>query len=156
MKQTLSLIPFEIPSKLLAESELPDEKPLEILSKLNMMAKYIGYAVPKTQQKFFLPIVEKLKNANEFNDQRAGNGKPEYRSNVTYLFSYMMKNERTNVTPPKGFTKFFEIILETSTPLQWIGNKRLREQLVSSDANPEFVKSSPSSSKIIKWETWKD
>ncbi|GFQ97488.1 uncharacterized protein TNCT_111771 [Trichonephila clavata] len=129
MKPTKSATPFEIPSELLAESELPDGKPLEIPSKLNMMAKYIG--------------------------ELEVSGKPQYRSNVIELFSYMMKNERTNVTPPKGFTKFFEAILESNIPLQWIGNKRLREQLVLSDANPEFVKSSPPS-KMVKWETWTD
>ncbi|GFR16920.1 uncharacterized transposon-derived protein F54H12.3 [Trichonephila clavata] len=148
MKPTKSATPFEIPSELLAESELPDGKPLEIPSKLNMMAKYIGYAVPKTQRKFILPILEKLRNANyTFNDQSEleVSGKPQYRSNVIDLFSYMMKNERTNVTPPKGFTKFFEAILQSNIPLQWIGNKRLREQLVLSDANPEFAKSSPPS-----------
>ncbi|GFQ81658.1 uncharacterized protein TNCT_9761 [Trichonephila clavata] len=158
MKPTQSITPFEIPSELLAESELPNEKPLLIPSKLNMMAKYIGYAVPKTQRKFILPILEKLRNANyTFNDQSEleVNGKPQYRSNVIDLFSYMMKNERTNVTPPKGFTKFFEAILESNIPLQWIGNKRFREQLVLSDVNPEFAKSSPPS-KMVKWETWTD
>ncbi|GFX75492.1 uncharacterized protein TNCV_522141 [Trichonephila clavipes] len=39
MKPIQSTTPFEIPLELLAESELPDEKPLEIPSKLNMMAK---------------------------------------------------------------------------------------------------------------------
>ncbi|GFR01053.1 uncharacterized protein TNCT_16661 [Trichonephila clavata] len=158
MKPTQSTTPFEIPSELLAESELPNEKPLEIPLKLNMMAKYIGYAVPKTQRKFILPILEKLRNANyTFNDQieLEVNGKPQYRSNVIDLFSYLMKNERTNVTPPIGFTKFFEAILDSNIPLQRIGNKRLREQLVYSDANPEFAKSSPPS-KMVKWETWTD
>ncbi|GFV28686.1 uncharacterized protein TNCV_3986361 [Trichonephila clavipes] len=59
MEPIQSTTPFEIPSELLAESELPDEKLLEIPSKLNMMAKYIGYVIPKTQRKFILPILEK-------------------------------------------------------------------------------------------------
>ncbi|GFT25893.1 uncharacterized protein TNCV_1518511 [Trichonephila clavipes] len=80
MKPIQSTTPFEIPSELLAESELPDEKPLVMPSKLNMMAKYIGYVIPKTQWKFILPIQEKLRNANyTFNDQSEleVNGKPQ-------------------------------------------------------------------------------
>ncbi|GFY37336.1 uncharacterized protein TNIN_33351 [Trichonephila inaurata madagascariensis] len=109
-----------------------------------MIAKYIGYAIPKIQRKFILPILEKLRNANyTFHGQSelVVNGTPEYRSNAIDFFSSIRKNVPTNVTPTKGFTKCFVALLDSNIPLQWIGNKRLREQLVLSDVNPEFAKS---------------
>ncbi|GFV28685.1 chromo domain-containing protein [Trichonephila clavipes] len=63
-----------------------------------------------------------------------------------------MKNERTNGTPPKGFTKFFEAILESNIPLQWIESThgfepakvtttdepKLYKRLYHSSSNPQF------------------
>ncbi|GFX47180.1 uncharacterized protein TNCV_2747561 [Trichonephila clavipes] len=149
--------PFEIPPELFAEPELPIQNIPEVPQRINMIAKYIGYVVPKVQKKYILPILEKLKDANyTFNDKNELeiNGKPEYRSNAIDIFSYIMKNDRSVLTPPKGFNKFFTAIHDSNIPLQWIRNKRLREQLLLSDANPAFTKPSPQSPKVTKWETW--
>ncbi|GFW16217.1 uncharacterized protein TNCV_4263821 [Trichonephila clavipes] len=148
--------PFEIPPELLAEPDLPIQNIPGIPRRINMIAKYIGYVVPKVQKKYILPILEKLKDANyTFNDKNEleMNGKPEYRSNAIDLFSYIMKNDPSVLTPPKRFNKFYTAIHDNNIPLQWIGNKRLQKQLHLSDANPAFAKPSSQSPKVTKWET---
>ncbi|GFW43861.1 uncharacterized protein TNCV_2854941 [Trichonephila clavipes] len=40
--------PFEIPPELLTEPELPITNIPEVPLRINIMAKYIGYAIPKT------------------------------------------------------------------------------------------------------------
>ncbi|GFX84894.1 uncharacterized protein TNCV_4997261 [Trichonephila clavipes] len=73
--------------------------------------------------------LQTLKDANyTFNDKNEFevDGKPEYRSNVVDLFSYMMKNDQRVLTPPTGFTKFYAALRHVNIPLEWIGNKRLR------------------------------
>ncbi|GFX40266.1 uncharacterized transposon-derived protein F54H12.3 [Trichonephila clavipes] len=138
--------PFEIPPELLTEPELPLTNKSEVPLRINILAKYIGYAIPKTRKKYILPILETLKDANyTFNDKNEFevDGKPEYRSNVVDLFSYMMKNDQRVLTPPTGFAKFYAALRHVNIPLEWIGNKRLREQLLLSDANPAFTKITP-------------
>ncbi|GFU87492.1 uncharacterized protein TNCV_2446261 [Trichonephila clavipes] len=102
--------PFEIPPELLTEPELPLTNKPEVSLRINILAKYIGYAIPKTRKKYILPILETLKDANyTFNDKNEFevDGKPEYRSNVVDLFSYMMKKDQRVLTPPTGFAKFY-------------------------------------------------
>ncbi|GFT22276.1 hypothetical protein NPIL_143061 [Nephila pilipes] len=93
--------------------------------------------------KCVLPILEKLNAANyTFNNKKnelETNGKPDYRSNARDIFSYMMKNSQSNVilqTIPYIVHGYHE----RDIPMQWIGNKRLREQLIRSDANSMFEK----------------
>ncbi|GFU97752.1 putative uncharacterized transposon-derived protein F54H12.3 [Trichonephila clavipes] len=147
--------PFEIPPELLTEPELPLTNKSEVPLRINILAKYIGYAIPKTRKKYILPILETLKDANyTFNDKNEFevDGKAEYRSNVVDLFTYMMKNDQRVLTPPTGFAKFYAALRHVNIPLEWIGNKRLREQLLLSDANPAFTKITPRSPEIKKME----
>ncbi|GFS69894.1 uncharacterized protein TNCV_4224931 [Trichonephila clavipes] len=151
--------PFEIPPELLTEPELPLTNKSEVPLRINILAKYIGYAIPKTRKKYILPILETLKDANyTFNDKNEFevDGKAEYRSNVVDLFTYMMKNDQRVLTPPTGFAKFYAALRHVNIPLEWIGNKRLREQLLLSDANPAFTKITPRSPEIKKWKNWTD
>ncbi|GFY23504.1 uncharacterized protein TNCV_3941961 [Trichonephila clavipes] len=72
-----------------------------------------------------VPISRKqtLKDANyTFNDKNEFelDGKPEYRSNVVDLFSYMMKNDQRVLTPPTGFAKFYAALRHVNIPLEWI------------------------------------
>ncbi|GFV28547.1 uncharacterized protein TNCV_3984981 [Trichonephila clavipes] len=151
--------PFEIPPELLTEPELPLTNIPEVPLRINIMATYIRYAIPKTRKKYILSILETLKGANyTFNDKNEFevDGKPEYRSNVVDLFSYMMKNDQRVLTPPTGFAKFYAASRHVNIPLEWIGNKRLREQLLLSDAHPAFTKITPHSPEIKKWKNWTD
>ncbi|GFX92727.1 uncharacterized protein TNCV_3180311 [Trichonephila clavipes] len=145
--------PFEIPPELLTEPELPLTNIPEVPLRINILAKYIEYAIPKTRKKYILPILETLKDANyTLNDKNEfqGDGKREYCSNVVDLFSSMMKNNQRVLTPPTGFAKFYAALRHVNIPLEWIGNKRLREQLLLSDANPAFTKITPRSPEITK------
>ncbi|GFY22020.1 uncharacterized protein TNCV_3296641 [Trichonephila clavipes] len=101
--------PFKIPPELLTERELPLTNIPEVPLRINIMAKYIGYAIPKSGKKYILPILETLKDANyTFNDKNGFEvDEPEYRSNVVDLFSYMMKNDQRVLTPSTGFAKFY-------------------------------------------------
>ncbi|GFX60957.1 uncharacterized protein TNCV_1897171 [Trichonephila clavipes] len=127
-RQVGGFLPLVLPAVLsliggLVGPELPIQNIPEVPQRINMLAKYIGYVVPKVQKKYILPILEKLKDANyTFNDKNELeiNGKPEYRSNAIDLFSYIMKNDRSVLTPPKGFNKFFTAIHDSNIPLQWI------------------------------------
>ncbi|GFY28129.1 uncharacterized transposon-derived protein F54H12.3 [Trichonephila clavipes] len=124
--------PFEIPPVLLTEPELPLTNKPEVPLRINILAKYIGHAIPKTRKKYILPILETLKDANyTFNDKNEFevDGKPEYR-----------------------FAKFYVALRHVNIPLEWIGNKRLREQLLLSDTNPAFTKITPRSPEIKKME----
>ncbi|GFW62207.1 uncharacterized transposon-derived protein F54H12.3 [Trichonephila clavipes] len=83
-----------------------------------------------------VPISRKqtLKDANyAFNDKNEFevDGKPEYRSNVVDLFSYMMKNDQRVLTPPTGFAKFYAALRHVNIPLDWIerAHRTLRERL---------------------------
>ncbi|GFY04006.1 uncharacterized protein TNCV_1197841 [Trichonephila clavipes] len=114
---------------------------------------------PQDTKKYILPNLETLKDANyTFNDKNEFevDGKPEYRSNVVDLFSYMMQNDQRVLTPPTGFAKFYAALRHGNISLEWIGNKRLREQLLLSDANPAFTKIAPHSQEIKKWKNWTD
>ncbi|GFQ69352.1 uncharacterized protein TNCT_496581 [Trichonephila clavata] len=135
--------PFEIPPELLTEPELPLTNIPEVPSRISIMAKYIGYSIPKTRKKNILPILETFREANyTFNDKNEFdfNGDTQRNSHIVDLFSYMMKNDQRILTPPTGFAKFYTVLHHVNIPLEWIGNKRLREQLLLSDANPVFTK----------------
>ncbi|GFU09400.1 uncharacterized protein TNCV_143801 [Trichonephila clavipes] len=96
--------PFEIPPELFAEPELPIQNIPEVPQRINMIAKIHWICCTEGAEKYILPILEKLKDANyTFNDKNELeiNGKPEYRSNAIDLFSYIMKNDRSVLTPPK-------------------------------------------------------
>ncbi|GFU04883.1 chromo domain-containing protein [Trichonephila clavipes] len=54
-----------------------------------------------------------------------------------------MKHDQRVLTPPTGFAKFYAALRHVNIPLEWIGNKRLREQLLLSDANPAFPTITP-------------
>ncbi|GFR30117.1 uncharacterized protein TNCT_379591 [Trichonephila clavata] len=45
--------PFEIPPELLTEPELPLTNIPEVPSRISIMAKYIGYSIPKTRKKIY-------------------------------------------------------------------------------------------------------
>lgn len=111
------------------------------------LAKYLAYAVPKSRKRYILPILEKLKNINYTFNKEAElevNGNPENKSNAIDLFSYLMRDLKANEFPPKGFNKFLKGVFESNTPLSWIGNKRVRDELSLSEVDPSFKKSSPS------------
>ncbi|GIY61083.1 uncharacterized protein CEXT_266881 [Caerostris extrusa] len=91
--------PFVIPKELLQETDALNENiSSPVPSRMNMIAKYIAHAVPKTRKKYILPIMEKLRMV------RMG----EYRSNGNDLFSYLTRNERTDRNPPIGFNPFYK------------------------------------------------
>ncbi|GFQ65034.1 uncharacterized protein TNCT_554131 [Trichonephila clavata] len=145
--------PLEIPPELLTEPELPLTNIPEVPSRISIMAKYIGYSITKTRKKYTFPILETLRDANyTFNDKNEFdfNGVTERNSHAVDLFSYMMKNDQRVLTPPTGFAKFYTALRHVNIPLEWIGNKRLREQLLLSDANPVFTKITPLSPEIKK------
>ncbi|KMQ82991.1 hypothetical protein RF55_21246 [Lasius niger] len=134
--------PFEIPPELLAPPPPLPSPPVELTTPYSrdaLLAKFIGYAVPKTFKKFILPILERLSYANyTFNDKnefQVGD-KPEYRSNAIDLFSYLMKDIRKNEPPPVGFEAFFKALFKINIPRQWIGNKRLREVFDYAELDP--------------------
>ncbi|GFU35602.1 uncharacterized protein NPIL_431721 [Nephila pilipes] len=78
-------------------------------------------------------------------------GKTEYRSNGIDLFSYLMKNERDNRPPPLGFHTFLQGLLNANIPIEWIGNKNLKESILLSQADPKWLdQSSPKVSKPKK------
>ncbi|GBM57722.1 hypothetical protein AVEN_222563-1 [Araneus ventricosus] len=53
--------PFEIPTELLQETEVEKvETPPSLISGTNTIAKYVAYAIPKTRNKYILPILENL------------------------------------------------------------------------------------------------
>ncbi|GIY24630.1 uncharacterized protein CDAR_572361 [Caerostris darwini] len=131
--------PFEIPKELLQETEaLHEEISSPPPSRMNMIAKYIAYTVPKMRKKYILPILEKLREINyTFNEMNElqKDGKTEYRSNGIDLFAYLMRNERSNRKPPSGFNTFMQGILAANIPIEWIGNKYVKDQLVLSQLN---------------------
>ncbi|GFW03035.1 uncharacterized protein TNCV_156551 [Trichonephila clavipes] len=134
--------PFEIPKELLQETEAEQEISSPAPSKLNMIAKYIAYTIPKTRKKYILPILEKLREVNYmFNDMNElqRNEKTEYRSNGIDLFSYLMRNEKTVSHPPTGFNTFLQGILDANIPLGWIGNKYVRDMLLLSQMERERI-----------------
>ncbi|GFW43860.1 uncharacterized transposon-derived protein F54H12.3 [Trichonephila clavipes] len=61
-----------------------------------------------------------------------------------------MKNDQRVLIPPTGFAKIYAALRHVNIPLELIGNKRLREQLLLSDANPAFTKITPHSPEIKK------
>ncbi|GFW14532.1 uncharacterized protein TNCV_2358561 [Trichonephila clavipes] len=140
--------PFEIPKELLPETEADQEISSPATSKLNMIAKYIAYTVPKTRKKYILPFLEKLREVNyRFNDmkQLQRNEKTEYRSNGIDLFSYLMRNEKTVGHSPTGFNTFLQGILDANIPLGWIGNKYVRDMLLLSQMDPKWKERESSS-----------
>ncbi|GFR02644.1 uncharacterized protein TNCT_246331 [Trichonephila clavata] len=152
--------PFENPPELLTEPELSLTNIPEVPSRISIMAKYIGYSISKTRKKYILPILETLRDANyTFSDKNEFdfNGITQRNSHAVDLFSYMMKNVQRVLTPPTGFAKFYTALRHVNIPLEWIGNKRLREQLLLADANPVFTKITPHSPEIKKkWQSWTD
>ncbi|GFQ65888.1 uncharacterized protein TNCT_203901 [Trichonephila clavata] len=140
--------PFEIPKELLQETEAEQEISSPAPSKLNMIAKYIAYTIPKTRKKYILPILEKLREVNYmFNDMNElqRNGKIEYRSNGIDLFSYLMRNEKAVSHPPTGFNTFLQGILDANIPLGWIGNKYVKDMLLLSQMDPKWKERESSS-----------
>ncbi|GFW01590.1 uncharacterized protein TNCV_4085051 [Trichonephila clavipes] len=118
--------PFEIPKEFLQETEAEQEICLPAPSKMNMIAKYIAYTIPKTRKKYILPILENVREVNDmFNDMMQRNEKTEYRSNGIDLFRYLMRNEKT----PQPTLILF---LDANIPLGWIGNKYVRDMLLLS------------------------
>ncbi|GFS40537.1 uncharacterized protein NPIL_679681 [Nephila pilipes] len=148
--------PFEIPKELLQETEVEQEEKTHppLISRTHMIAKFISYTIPKTRKKYIIPILEKLRDANYiFNDMNElqKDGKTEYRSNGIDLFSYLMRNERDNRPPPLGFHTFLQGILNANIPIEWIGNKNLKESILLSQADPKWLdQSSPKESKPKK------
>ncbi|GFR23064.1 uncharacterized protein TNCT_86671 [Trichonephila clavata] len=136
--------PFEIPKELLQETEVEQEEiPPPLISRINMIAKFIGYTIPKTRKKYIIPILEKLRDVNyTFNDMNElqKDGKTEYRSNGIDLFSYLMRNERDNKNPPPGFNTFLQGILNANIPIDWIGNKNVKEFMILSQTDPKWKK----------------
>ncbi|GIX71539.1 uncharacterized protein CDAR_81251 [Caerostris darwini] len=133
--------PFEIPKELLQETEISSPVP----SRMNMIAKYIAYAVPKTRKNYILPILEKLRETNyTFNKikELEKDGKTEYRSNGIDLFSNLIRNERIDRKPPIGFNTFMQGMLAANIPIQRIGNKYLKEQLILSQLDPKLKEAS--------------
>ncbi|GBO33619.1 hypothetical protein AVEN_102719-1 [Araneus ventricosus] len=147
---------FEIPKELLQETEVEQEEKTHspLISRTHMIAKFISYTIPKTRKKYIIPILEKLRDANYiFNDMNEleKDGKTEYRSNGIDLFSYLMRNERDNRPPPLGFHTFLEGILNANIPIEWIGNKNVKESILLSQTDPKWSnQSSPSSLKESK------
>lgn len=151
--------PFEIPAELLTGVDEPETPKLSVERKSTMLLKYLAHAVPKTKRKFIEPIIERLEKANYiFNDQNElmVEGKTQYRSNVLDLFAHLMRDARKNEPPPKGFDVFLKGILETNIPHVWIGNKKIRESMLHSQADPllglaSAIAKTPSP---VKWEVW--
>ncbi|GIY70271.1 hypothetical protein CDAR_248021 [Caerostris darwini] len=56
--------PFVIPKELLQTDALHEEISSPVPSRMNMIAKYIAYTVPKTRKKYILPILERLRESN--------------------------------------------------------------------------------------------
>lgn len=129
------------------ETDIPDLAPVPFA-----IVKYLGHAVPKSRKKFILPILEKLKEVGiSFNDanELVVNNKPVFRSNLIDLFAYLMTSSQKPGVPPKGFDNFYRAIYESNIPIQWIGNKYLRDQLSIADVDPHMSQSkSPASSRI--------
>ncbi|GFS30285.1 uncharacterized protein TNIN_120801 [Trichonephila inaurata madagascariensis] len=116
--------PFDIPKELFQETEAEQEISSPA-PKLNMIAKYIAYTIPKTRKKYILSILEKLIEVNYmFNDMKElqRNENTEYRSDGIDLFSYLMRNEKAVGRPSIGFNTFLQGILDANIPLGWIGN----------------------------------
>ncbi|GFQ66131.1 uncharacterized transposon-derived protein F54H12.3 [Trichonephila clavata] len=155
--------PFEMHKELLQEIEAEQEISSPAPSKLNMIAKYIAYTIPKTRKKYILPILEKLREVHYmFNDMNElqRNGKIEYRSNGIDLFSYLMRNEKAFSHPSTGFSSQMDpkwkeresssAITPESTKSKKLTAERLRK--LSNDENsPEASETHPK-----KWTTWKD
>ncbi|GIX79778.1 uncharacterized protein CDAR_77471 [Caerostris darwini] len=142
--------PFVIPKELLQTDALHEEISSPVPSRMNMIAKYIAYTVPKTRKKYILPILERLRESNyTFNElnELEKDGKTEYRSNGIDLFSYLMRNERADIKPPVGFHTFMQGILATNIPIQWIGNKYVKDRFILSQLDPQLSElSSPRTS----------
>ncbi|GFW57064.1 uncharacterized protein TNCV_3473471 [Trichonephila clavipes] len=134
--------PFEIPEELLQETEVEQEQtPSPMISMTNMIAKFIAYTISKSRKKYIIPILEKLRDVNyTFNEMNElqKDGKTEYRSNGIDLCSYLMRNERDNRNAPPGFQTFFQGILNANIPIEWIGNKNVKELMLLSQADPKW------------------
>ncbi|GIY72696.1 uncharacterized protein CDAR_67571 [Caerostris darwini] len=121
MQPSIPQKPFVIPKELLQTDALQEEISSPVPSRMNMIAKYIAYTVPKTRKKYILPILERLRESNyTFNElnELEKDGKTEYRSNGIDLFNYLMRNEIDHRKPPVGFNTFMQRILATNIPIQ--------------------------------------
>ncbi|GFS93075.1 uncharacterized protein TNCV_532751 [Trichonephila clavipes] len=136
----------------LLSGNIPTKKIKKLCSYKRVIRLLANRSVPISRKQTLKDANYTFNNKNEFQVD----GKPEYRSNVVDLFSYMMKNDQRVLTPPTGFAKFYAALRHVNIPLEWIGNKRLREQLLLSDANPAFTKITPHSPEIKKWKNWTD
>ncbi|GIX84027.1 uncharacterized protein CDAR_270401 [Caerostris darwini] len=138
--------PFVIPKELLQTHALHEEISSPVPSRMNMIAKYIAYTVPKTRKNIFYPFWKGSESNYTLNELEK-DGKTEYRSNGIDLFSYLMRNERADRKPPVGFNTFMQGILATNISIQWIGNKYVKDRLILSQLDPKLSElSSPRTS----------
>ncbi|GFS47134.1 uncharacterized protein TNCV_2053151 [Trichonephila clavipes] len=92
-------------------------------TRCTIKSQHYGKICSYTQdtKKYILSILETLRDANyTFNDKNEfeADGKPEYRSNVVDLFSYMLKNDQHALTPPTGFAKFTAALRQVNNSLE--------------------------------------
>lgn len=92
-------------------------------------------SVPPTSARFVSPIAEKLKTRdytwNEFGEFAEG-GQPLKGSNVVDLFSYLLRNSKSE-KPPREFSKFWKAIKEVNIPRRWIVNRKLLDDTTSEE-----------------------
>ncbi|GFU51464.1 uncharacterized protein TNCV_81091 [Trichonephila clavipes] len=127
--------PFEIPKELSQETEVEQEQTLPPMISMTNMIIYCMY-YSKIEKEIHHTHFDVNYTFNEMNELQK-DGKTEYRSNGIDLFSYLMRNERDNRNPPLGFQTFFQGISNANIPIEWIGNKNMKELMFLSQADPK-------------------
>lgn len=100
-------------------AELVDEDP---------MVQQILLSIPQTTRKFVPALIDKMKQANLFWNKQGQliiNGDLLPGSHVIDIFSFMLRN-RKNINWPPGFNLFFQELIKTGIPLEWIQNEVLK------------------------------
>ncbi|GFQ85002.1 uncharacterized protein TNCT_1881 [Trichonephila clavata] len=159
--------PFEIPKELLQETEAEQEISSPAPSKLNMIAKYIAYTIPKTRKKYILPILEKLREGILDANIPLGWIGNKYVKDMLLLSQmdpkWKERESSSAITPESTRAKKLtaerlrklsngENAPEASEtlPKKWTTWKDVRK-LSNQESSPESQKTQP-----VNWTTWKD
>ncbi|GFQ63956.1 uncharacterized protein TNCT_558821 [Trichonephila clavata] len=159
--------PFEIPKELLQETEAEQEISSPAPSKLNMIAKYIAYTIPKIRKKYILPIMEKLREGILDANIPLGWIGNKYVKDMLLLSQmdpkWKERESSSAITPESTRAKKLtaerlqklsngENAPEASEtrPKKWTTWKDVRK-LSNQESSPESQKTQP-----VNWTTWED
>lgn len=86
--------------------------------------------VPQGYRKFIPHLIKSEKSNYKWNEkgELVIQNKPVLESNVTDLFSFLMRNRKRD-KPSLGFESFFTEIKRLNIPKEWIDNRQLKDDI---------------------------